>query len=96
MGRRHDQTSCSFDCSHTEQGMSKARRKGEGQESAPPSNDGVENASLAKVMTNKETPRCPFCKGVRLEAITVPNPFGRKWVCLDCCVQFREPLKGAA
>lgn len=52
---------------------------------------------LAKVETNDETPRCPFCKSARLEPMA-PNQFGRKWVCLDCCVQFREAItiKGAA
>ena len=46
---------------------------------------------LAKVMTNDETPRCPFCLSVKLEPITFPNPWGRKWVCRDCCSAFREP-----
>jgi transposase-like protein len=51
---------------------------------------------LAKVMTNDHTPRCPFCKSPRLEKMTFENLYGRKWVCLDCCTQFREPITGRA
>ena len=46
---------------------------------------------LAKVATNDLTPCCPFCLSVKLEPITFPNPWGRKWVCRDCCSAFREP-----
>jgi len=57
--------------------------------------DGVDKRKdLAKVMTNDETPRCPFCLSPRLEPITMENPWGRKWVCNACCTAFREPVKG--
>lgn len=49
---------------------------------------------LAKVMTNDQTPRCPFCLSPRLEPITMENPWGRKWVCNNCCTAFREPVQG--
>ena len=49
---------------------------------------------LAKVMTNDQTPCCPFCLSPRLEPLTMENPWGRKWVCNNCCTAFREPVKG--
>ena len=52
---------------------------------------GISRKPLAKVATNALTPRCPFCLSVKLEPITVDNPWGRKWVCRDCCSAFREP-----
>jgi len=60
-----------------------------------PADGGVRpSKDLAKVMTNDLTPRCPFCLSPRLEPLTMENPWGRKWVCNNCCTAFREPVKG--
>ena len=53
----------------------------------------AQKKDLAKVMTDQLTPLCPFCKSPKLSAITTPNPWGRKWVCGNCCSAFREPIR---
>lgn len=50
--------------------------------------------SIAKVMTNEETPRCPFCKSVKLEEMPPQNWL--RWRCNDCRKHFRAPVKGRA
>ncbi len=47
--------------------------------------------SLAKVMTNPQTPRCPFCKSVNLQSLgaaTGANAFYNTR-CADCRKHFR-------
>lgn len=52
------------------------------------------NNSMAKIMTNEETPRCPFCKSVKLEEMPPQNWL--RWRCNDCRKHFRAPVKGRA
>lgn len=51
-----------------------------------------QNAPLAKVEVNDDTPRCPFCRGVRVEQLPAMLQGFNRWSCLDCRKTFRAPI----
>ena len=51
---------------------------------------------LAKVMTNDETPRCPYCGSVKIQELPAMMMSFNRWTCNDCHGSFRAPVKGKA
>lgn len=72
----------------------KRRARDEMNEVGKKAEEEIRSGSLSKVMTNDQTPLCPFCLSPKLEPISADNPWGRKWVCNACCTAFREPVRG--
>lgn len=53
-------------------------------------------ADLAKVMTNDDTPRCPYCGSVKIQELPAMMMSFNRWTCNDCHGSFRAPVKGRA
>ena len=51
---------------------------------------------LAKVMTNDETPRCPYCNSAKIQELPAMMMSFNRWTCNDCHGSFRAPVKGKA